>query len=112
MSDGVVTFVTDQYLWVIPRCEVRLAHVKAVEGAINFVIELEHGQRMKTAVAMSRHRADNYAEWKYTDLEKSRIFVGHEVAQLMIRDLRADIPVDVLWQRDVNLVWTRTEGAR
>lgn len=108
MSDGVVTFVTDTWLWVVPRCELRAAQLVHEGTVTRFIIELERGQRMgATAARMPSGRGSiSYAEWKWVNGDH------RNVIQAMIRDLRADVPVDVRWERDMNSVWTRTENAR
>ena len=97
---------------MVPRCELRGAEIIVDGHATKLVLKLEHGHELKAVIDVySRATRERSTGWRY--MTADRAFEGHEVAELMIADLRAEVPVDVRWARSGNnLVWTRTENAR
>src|ERR1700690_4025847 len=67
LSDGVVTFVTEAWLWVVPRCELRAAQVKIVARDTLFEIKLEHGHELKAVCVTTVMRGQSSNEWRYRE---------------------------------------------
>ncbi len=53
---------------------------------------------------------DQNSGWRYE--LGTGVLTGGGVAECIIKDFNASIPVDVLWEQDWSGRWTRTENAR